>query len=71
LAVFSGAVAAVQLAGYTYGTDFFYARRESHAGASAVVNVVQLMLAVACAVVGFIALRRAARSMREAQRDDE
>jgi hypothetical protein len=71
LAVFSGAVAAVQLVGYTYGTDYVYAMGESRAGAWSGVNVVQLMLAVACAVVGFSALRRDARSTGEAQPDDQ
>jgi hypothetical protein len=74
LAVFSGAVAAVQLVGYTYGTDSFsaiYAIQESHAGAWTGVNVAQLMLAVTCAVVGFIALRRDAHSTGQAENDHE
>jgi hypothetical protein len=69
LAIFSGAVAAVQLVGYTYGTG--YPMGESQAGVWTGVNVVQLMLAVVCAVVGFIALRRDARSTQKAQPDDQ
>jgi hypothetical protein len=71
LAVFSGAVAAVQLVGYDYGADDYYVIQESHAGAWTWVNVVQLMLAVVCAVVGFITVRRDARSTEQAQRDDQ
>jgi hypothetical protein len=67
LAVFSGAVAAGQLAGYDYGDVL----GETLSGPWIGVNAVQLLLAVACAVVGFIDLLRGVHSGAAAQRDDE
>jgi hypothetical protein len=71
LAIFSGAVAAVQLVGYTYGLDYVYTTRENSGGVWTGVNLVQLALAIVCAVAGFIAVRRDARSTGKAQPDDQ
>jgi hypothetical protein len=59
LAAFGGGVAAVQLLGYHYGSDFLYDMRQRGSDLWTWVNVLQLLLAVACAVAGFVALRRA------------
>jgi hypothetical protein len=59
LAAFGGGVAAVQLLSYGYGRDSGFGVREQGDLLWTWVNVVQLVLAVACAVAGFLALRGA------------
>jgi hypothetical protein len=61
LAVFGGGVATVQLLGHNYGSDFLYGLRQQGTALWAWVNVGQLALAVACAIVGFVAVLRARR----------
>ena len=60
LAVFGGAVAAVQFSlGYDYGNDGIYGWWLKGTWPWIGMNVVQLVLAVACAAVGVRAMRRA------------
>jgi hypothetical protein len=66
LAVFSGAVAAVQLVSGGWAID----PPEEGSAVWARVNLVQLLLAVACFVVGFIGLLRGAHSTKEDQPGD-
>lgn len=66
LAVFGGGVAAVQLLGHYYGTDFLYELRQHGSESWTWVNVVQLALATACAVAGLIAVWRSRTGDRPA-----
>jgi hypothetical protein len=63
LALFSGGVAAVQLRGDYYGTDFLYALRQHGTALWTWVNAAQLALATACAIVGLVTLLRNMRAV--------